>query len=58
MLEGEDSLYNDPHNGWVRKRRKEFMNVLDKNHDGIASKDELEVFDWLLVAISNDLWFF
>jgi len=44
MLEGEDSLYNDPHNGWVRKRRKEFMNVLDKNHDGIASKDELEAY--------------
>ena len=39
----ENQQAQDIDDDWVRERRKEFEDVIDSNHDGIVTMEELEV---------------
>lgn len=39
----ENQQAQDIDDDWVRERKKEFEEVIDSNHDGIVTMDELEV---------------
>lgn len=39
----ENQQAQDIDDDWVRDRRKEFQEVIDANHDGIVTMEELEV---------------
>lgn len=39
----ENQQAQDIDDDWVRERKKEFEEVIDRNHDGIVTMEELEV---------------
>jgi len=39
----ENQQAQDVDDDWVKDRRKEFEEVIDANHDGIVTMEELEV---------------
>lgn len=41
----ENQQAQDIDDDWVRERKKEFEEVIDSDHDGIVTMDELEVCD-------------
>lgn len=45
----ENQQGQDMDDSWVRDRKKEFEELIDSNHDGIVTMEELEVSEGLLL---------
>lgn len=49
----ENQQGQDMDDGWVRDRKKEFEELIDANHDGVVTMDELEVSAGLGLGVTS-----
>lgn len=54
----ENQQAQDIDDDWVKDRRKEFEEVIDANHDGIVTMEELEVsLHQTVLVLEINRWF-